>query len=307
MDKANPLLSIAQVSRETGLEKDVLRVWEKRYGFPAPMRDAQGDRLYSGDQVNKLRLLRRLIDDGHRPGKIISLTLAELMALSESHKSAHSVAPSAEMTQFLALVRNHQIDELRASLAAHMLKLGLESFIMEIAAPLCAMIGEAWASGELQIFEEHLFTEELTRILRATLQGLARSARSGTQKTVGPRILLTTLPGEPHALGLLMVESMLAAHGCDCLSLGPQTPQADIVQAAQAQRVNVVALSFSSWFTAAHVAPAIETLAAQLPADIALWVGGSNPALTKNALPAHVISGLGAIGETVRDWRARIS
>ena len=34
------LLSIAAVERDTGLSKDTLRVWERRYGFPSPGRDA---------------------------------------------------------------------------------------------------------------------------------------------------------------------------------------------------------------------------------------------------------------------------
>jgi methanogenic corrinoid protein MtbC1 len=37
-------------------------------------------------------------------------------------------------------------------------------------------------------------------------------------------VLLTTLPGEPHGLGLLMAEAMLALEGCTCVSLGVQTP-----------------------------------------------------------------------------------
>ena len=33
--------TIADVERDTGLSKDTLRVWERRYGFPLPLRDAQ--------------------------------------------------------------------------------------------------------------------------------------------------------------------------------------------------------------------------------------------------------------------------
>ena len=36
--------SIAEVERETGLGKDTLRVWERRYGFPVPQRDRLGER-----------------------------------------------------------------------------------------------------------------------------------------------------------------------------------------------------------------------------------------------------------------------
>lgn len=43
-------LNIAAVERETGLSKDVLRKWELRYGFPAPLRDSQGERAYPANQ-----------------------------------------------------------------------------------------------------------------------------------------------------------------------------------------------------------------------------------------------------------------
>jgi DNA-binding transcriptional regulator YiaG len=39
-------LPIAAVERDTGLSKDTLRVWERRYGFPQPARDGAGERLY---------------------------------------------------------------------------------------------------------------------------------------------------------------------------------------------------------------------------------------------------------------------
>jgi DNA-binding transcriptional MerR regulator len=56
--------NIAAVERDTGLSKDVLRMWERRYGFPVPERDANGERLYPADQVERLRLIKRLMDQG---------------------------------------------------------------------------------------------------------------------------------------------------------------------------------------------------------------------------------------------------
>ena len=70
MNVAKPdesLLGIAAVERDTGVSKDTLRVWERRYGFPAPVRDDNGDRLYPMSQVERLRLIRRLLDMGCRP------------------------------------------------------------------------------------------------------------------------------------------------------------------------------------------------------------------------------------------------
>ena len=77
VDEATPepalTLSIAAVERDTGLSKDTLRVWERRYGFPAPRRDAIGERAYTLEQVDKLRIVKRLLDAGHRPGRIVPL------------------------------------------------------------------------------------------------------------------------------------------------------------------------------------------------------------------------------------------
>ncbi len=92
-------------------------------------------------------------------------------------------------------------------------------------------------------------------------------------------MLLTTLPQELHGLGLLMVEAMLVLEGCTCVSLGTQTPLLDVVQAAQAHRVDVVLLSFSAAQNGAVVLANLRELRAQLPSRIALWVGGSCPAL----------------------------
>ena len=66
-------LGISAVERDTGLSKDTLRVWERRYGFPRPVRDALGERTYPVEQVDRLRLIRRLMDAGHRPGKVVGL------------------------------------------------------------------------------------------------------------------------------------------------------------------------------------------------------------------------------------------
>ena len=55
-------VTIAGVERDTGLSKDTLRVWERRYGCPVPARDAHGERVYSQEQLELLRLVKRLLD-----------------------------------------------------------------------------------------------------------------------------------------------------------------------------------------------------------------------------------------------------
>lgn len=85
-----PMLPIGTVERETGLSKDVLRVWEHRYGFPRPERDSNGDRAYPAQQVRRLQLIRRLMDAGHRPGKIVRLPETRLRQLLGNGPEADS-------------------------------------------------------------------------------------------------------------------------------------------------------------------------------------------------------------------------
>ena len=80
-------------------------------------------------------------------------------------------------------------------------------------------------------------------LLRSAIHGLGgRGAR--------PQILLTTVKDEEHMLGLLMVEALLAASGAWCLSVGAQTPIADIVGAARGTTIDIVALSSSGAYPA---------------------------------------------------------
>lgn len=148
-----------------------------------------------------------------------------------------------------------------------------------MAAPLVQLVGQGWARGEFEVYEEHLFTEQLTVVLRSALgkMGWAASgaaagqAPEGAQATLRPRVLLTTLPQESHGLGLLMVEAMMSVAGMGGLSLGVQTPPADIVKAVRAQGADIVALSFSSTQLPRAVAAGLRAL---LPAWVQIWAGG---------------------------------
>src|SRR5882672_5468601 len=75
------LLSIVAVERETGIGKDTLRAWERRYGFPVPERDAAGVRSYPRALVERLRLVRQALVAGERSGRLFALLFGEFDAL----------------------------------------------------------------------------------------------------------------------------------------------------------------------------------------------------------------------------------
>ena len=280
----------------TGLSKDQLRVWERRYGFPVPQRNSFGDREYSAVEVAKLKVVRRLLDKGMRPSRILGLPVAELQALSSGGEG-----PPLTASQDLALylLRTHQTIELRKELAQSLMRDGLFRFVTETAAPLIALVGETWIRGELKVFEEHLFTEMLQGILRTAIE--QGSGAGGT-----PRVLLTTLPSEPHEMGMLMAEAVLTLEGAECVSLGPQTPAADVAEAAKAKAVDIVALSFSGNFPANQAAEGLSQLRSALPPETTLWCGGAGVAQVRR-MPEGVLrlSGLREIAPALTEWRAR--
>ena len=291
--------NISAVERETGLSKDVLRMWERRYGFPKPARDENGERQYTAAETDKLRSIKRLMDVGVRPGKISGLSLPELIALADSRAPARRAAalPALE-NDVVAMLKTHDPSRLQHAFTQWLMRQGLQRFVLETVAPLNRTVGDAWMRGELFVFEEHLYTELLKAALRTAINAFPRQGGS-------PCLLLTTLPNEQHGLGLLMVEALLAPEGALCISLGPQTPLEDVRRAAIAHGADVVALSFSAAFPLRQATDGLASLRRHLPASIALWAGGDMTRRIRRTLPGVVLlPELPAAVNALRSWRA---
>lgn len=302
-------LSIAAVERDTGLSKDTLRVWERRYGFPMPERDALGERSYPFAQVERLRTIKRLLDAGHRPGRVVSMTpedldrLAATMGAAVSPRDVATAEPAApDLGVFVEALGRNDVDGLRRLLARVLSRVGLGHFVLDVVAPLNVQVGEAWMQGRLEIFQEHLYTESVQVVLRNALHHLP-PAGAGR-----PRVLLATVSGEPHGLGLLMAEAMLTLEGCRCVSLGVQTPGWDIVRAALALDAEVVALSYTGCTNPNGVIDGLTELRAKLPTSIELWAGGSAPVLQRRMVDGvRAIPTLQHVGLALAEWHQRHS
>ncbi|WP_321794210.1 MerR family transcriptional regulator [Caballeronia sp. J97] len=293
-------IGIGAIAQEIGLTKDTLRVWERRYGFPQPMRSAGGERLYPQEQVTKLRLVKRLLDAGHRPSKVLGQSIDVLQQLAESSGVGQD-APDAELDHLISLLRASAYEDFRFGLLKRATRDGLERFVLDVAAPLSARVGNAWAAGSLQVYHEHLFSETIQSTMRALMRPLSDALRGRGGR---PRVLLTTLSGEGHGLGILMAEAMFTLSECECVQLGLQTPLHDIVDAVTAHNVDIVALSFTAVLPAQSIANGLADLRNLLPPHVRIWVGGSSPALRRKFSDGvHHIAGLTPIEETVADWR----
>ena len=290
--------NISAVERETGLSKDVLRMWERRYGFPKPARDENGERQYSQAETAKLRSIKRLMDTGARPGKLIGLTLAELESMSDARIPMRPEADVASLERdVVAMLKMHDASTLQHAFTQWLMRQGLQRFVLETVAPVNRAVGDAWMRGELAVFEEHLCTEILKGSLRAAINAFPRQVGS-------PRVLLTTLPNEQHGLGLLMVEALLVPEGALCVSLGPQTPLDEIRRASVAHKADIVALSFSAAFPLRQATDGLANLRRHLPAAVALWAGGEMTRRVRKSLPGvTLLPELATAVTALRNWR----
>lgn len=295
----NIRLPINAVERETGVSKELLRMWERRYHFPTPDRDDQGDRIYSLDQVAKLRLLRRLIDAGFRPGKIIGLEVSALETLlSAQNKSQLDVSPEMER-ELIQVLQSKDPHRVREYLSHQLVRMGLYTFIIEFLQYANSIVGDAWMRGEVEVHEEHLYTEQVQSLIRSAITNL----RVATEP---PRIMLTTAPDENHTLGLLMVEAMMRLDNVDAICFGAQMPVRDIAQAAIKQKMNIVALSFSASYPTSKAIEFLEELRFRLPLSVDIWAGGNALKSTRRSIEAvEFFHDLESIRKAAAAWRRR--
>jgi len=301
------LSSIAMVERDTGIPKDTLRVWERRYGFPQPARDVYGERAYPQDQLEKLRLVKRLLDVGHRPGKLVKLDMDALSRMGEPRelrrrttgRRAYSVEKRLNLKAYLGLIQSHDVETLRRQLAQSQMQMGLARFVTDRIAPLAQMVGDAGIRGHLQTFAQRAFTESAKRVLYSAI-----SSMPAPSVNASPCVLLTTFAQEYNGLGILMAEAMLALDACQCVSLGVQTPVYDIVQAVAVHKAQIVVLSFSESANPGDVLGGLEQLRQALPAAMEIWVCGQCQALARKPVPGVLgIPALESVADELVRWR----
>jgi MerR family transcriptional regulator, light-induced transcriptional regulator len=308
--------TISDVERETGLGKDTLRVWERRYGFPQPHRSGTSERIYAHDQVQKLQLIKRLLDAGERPGKVVALDVQTLQSLlsekssqplklgkrGEGKRATQSTAVLDLEEPWVQWLADDETLQIKQALQQKILRHGLGQVVGNTIAPLCQLIGEAWMKGEISVYQEHLFTEILQGVLREAITSIDGAMNLGSRS---PRVLLTTTPNEMHGLGLLMAESHFALESCERYVLGTSTPLADTVEAVRRLRIDILALSFSAYASRNEVVDSLRLLRAQIDPAVDIWVGGAGAKACAKRLPEDVVLLLspGDVSEQIKAWR----
>lgn len=82
-----------EAARLARMPAATLRIWERRYAVVSPPKTPSGQRLYSDEDVRRLRLIRTLVDQGHPISSIAGLDWEALKALMLSPEDTQAELP----------------------------------------------------------------------------------------------------------------------------------------------------------------------------------------------------------------------
>ncbi len=272
--KPEPRHPIRVVSARTGLPQDVIRIWERRYKCVCPPRGDTGRRLYTDEDVERLRLLKQAVCAGRRISDVADLEISALRALvSEDSLQATADAapidaakPRELLKEAIEALENLDRYRLHRVLSDASVEMSGPDFRQHLIVPLLSTIGQRWQEGSLRIVHEHLATT-IIRSFFGTPRNPALTPRA-------PRIIVTTPAGQYHELGALMACAVAEEMGWDVVYLGTALPAEEIAAAVRQIGARAVALSLCYRESDSHTLEELSRLRRLLDDDIPIFVGG---------------------------------
>jgi MerR family transcriptional regulator, light-induced transcriptional regulator len=257
--------SVGAVVRLTGLSEHVLRAWERRHRAIEPKRSAGGTRLYSAEDVTRLRLLAAAVADG--------VPIRELADLSDEELAARAARPappkSPRLNELFAALERLSVLDLERQLGLQLSALGVRGFLDSVAVPFLHELGARWERGELAPFSEHAASAALRGVLaRAQRPIVSRDARC---------LVLATPAGERHEFGILIASLCAQEHGVRAVYLGCDLPADEIARAALEGRADAVGVGIVA-LDPTLAGRELRALRRRLPDTVELWIGGAGAA-----------------------------
>ena len=242
------------VALQTGLKPYLIRTWEVRYRAVCPKRSGSNRRLYSDEDVQRLKLLKTAVDCGHPISSVVPLSNQDLQALVERARNDSQRPDSAgsagstgsqDMTQRAikqtvesALAHIVQLDAqaLESVLSEAAVELPRQAFLQLVIVPLFKRIGDLWRAGKLKIVNEHMASV----IVRSMLWDMLRTIEI---RENAPRIVVATPVGHWHEFGALVSALAASESGWQALYFGPNLPAEEIVYAVKKRDAKALTLS----------------------------------------------------------------
>ncbi len=266
-----PRFTIRAASALTGINPNTLRAWERRYGLVTPERTPKGYRLYTEDDVQRLRLIQRALQGGlsvgrvkehledsesfekmlegleresrpSRPSRTVEVSLADcgLSGTTTIQLPARGAADQGTLDTFAEQIEKAAIRFDRMALERTFSRATgiytLRDAFCRALAPALARVGERYLRNLGSVAEEHFLTAFAREKLIAALAGLRPLHQQ-------PRVLCACAPGEQHEIGLMLLALEFGLEGVSTLYLGANVPVEALLLGTDRANLRAVVLS----------------------------------------------------------------
>mgnify|MGYP000283051757 CR=1 FL=1 len=278
-----PTYTIKYVAHRTGLKPYLIRSWEARYQAVCPRRASNQRRCFTDSDIERLRLLKRAVDQGHPISAVANLSeedLARLLKKGGAVAFAKGASPDAAIAppsphfdpgQVVEAALSHinRLDaaSLEAVLNDAAVEMPRQAFLQAVILPIFEKIGDLWRNGKMKIVGEHLASV----VVRSMLWDMLRNA---DVSKAAPRIVVATPMGHWHEFGALAVALAASESGWRAAYFGPNLPAEELAYAARRLKARALALSLCHRVKDNRLAPELRKLRRLVGSRLPIFVGG---------------------------------
>lgn len=231
------LFPISSVSTATGVNSVTLRAWERRYGLLNPVRTEAGHRLYSADDIERVKLILAMLDEG-----IAISRVKEALLITSEQENTPTQEESGPWIRYMQTMLRGVIEFDEAVLEnvynEAMSLYPVNVVTQRLLMPLLEQLGDRWEKEITGVAEEHFFSVYMRNKLGA------RFHHRNLQNT-GPRIVAACLPGEQHEFGLLLFSLSAHSRGYRVILLGSDMPISQLPAVVKRTHSQAIVLSGS--------------------------------------------------------------
>jgi DNA-binding transcriptional MerR regulator len=261
------LYPIRTVAEATGVNPVTLRAWERRYGLLKPKRTPKGHRLYSKDQIDTVRDVVRLLDQGMSISQVGAFLASEPANLKErANVHVRDDIWQKYQEHLLRAIDVFDAASLDGIFAETMALYPVDTVTERLTVPVLRILGSRWRDDPAGISTEHFFNAYLRNKLGARFHHAGQGQR-------GYRLVAACLPGEFHETGLLLFCLSASARGYQLVYLGANMPFLELPEVVRRSASDAVVLSAVARPRNRMVSEELPDLVRRL--TVPLFVGGT--------------------------------
>ncbi|MGG1367268.1 MerR family transcriptional regulator [Priestia megaterium] len=213
--------NIKAISNMVGIQPGTLRAWERRYQILNPVRNDSGHRLYTEEDLRKLKWLTEKVSGGFTISQAVSLLETESSTVGTFEEEGEVDSPQKIRDELLTMLLSFEEGKAQ-DLINHAFSLySVEKVVIDILGSLLVTVGDMWEKGQITSGHEHYTTQVLKTRISMIFYSLPSNG-------LLPKAIAVCGPNETHEVGLLVFTLFLRRKGFEVIYLGSSIEDKDV-------------------------------------------------------------------------------